>query len=65
LMSVATHTFCGAFTYELYSMEGKRIESAVGYGSVLLDCSQLQSGMYVVKVLLEDGTKLTEKLMVK
>jgi hypothetical protein len=65
LLSVATNTFCGAFTYELYSMDGKLMISNVGYGSVLMDCGPMPAGMYIVKVLLENGTKVTEKMMVR
>lgn len=64
-LTIAHDSFCEAFQYTLMSINGKTIESRKAYGSVWLDFRNLPKGIYVVNVLLEDGTKFSERILKK
>ncbi|MFT4668187.1 MAG: hypothetical protein ACI8YQ_001805 [Polaribacter sp.] len=63
VLGVVTNLFCQDFTYTLYNMEGQLLSHQKAQGTTVLDLSHLPSGMYIVVVLLEDGTELSEKIM--
>lgn len=62
-LGIATNSFCQDFSYSLYDMEGQLISHQEAQGTTVLDLSALATGMYVVVVLLEDGTEISEKVM--